>query len=121
MKNFIFGLVMLALVASAAAQSGSPTSRALSLQECIQLAIQHNLDVQIERYNPQLALFNLGAARGGYDPSLTFSGQHDHGNSGASVFQGGLPVPGSQTDADSFNAVLGGPNGIERVGIGLRT
>src|SRR5690242_14289248 len=33
--------------------------RELSLQDCIELTLKHNLDLQIDRYNPQLALYTL--------------------------------------------------------------
>ena len=48
--------------------------RAMSLEDCLQEALQHNLDVQISRYNPQIQLFNVRASYGGYDPMLTLSG-----------------------------------------------
>ena len=50
----------------------------MSLQDCIQQALQHNFDVQIERYNPQISLYNLNAAYGGYDPTFNISGQHNY-------------------------------------------
>src|SRR5664280_3538687 len=46
----------------------APNARHLSLQDCIQLTLQHNLDLQITRYNPQVALFNVREAYGAYDP-----------------------------------------------------
>ena len=93
------------------AQSGTGrkgAQREMSLQECIEIALKSNLDVQIERYNPEIALYNVSAAKAGYDPGFSFSGQHDHGSSGSSVFQGGLLIPGSQNDANTFNTSLGG-------------
>ena len=53
-------------------------TRQMSLEDCIQEALQHNLDVQIERYNPQISLYNLRAAYGGYDPLFNISGQHNY-------------------------------------------
>jgi outer membrane protein len=85
-----------------------PPPRELSLQECVQLALQHNLDVQIERYNPQLALFTLRGNYGGYEPSLTMSGQHDHTETGAQLIGGGFVIPGSQSDDDRFSSSLAG-------------
>src|SRR5437762_13955855 len=72
-------LVLASAGVVALAQTNAPTNvRRLSLQDCIQLALQHNLDLQIDRYNPQISLYNLGGAYGAYDPSLFLSGQHDH-------------------------------------------
>ena len=64
-----------AVVASPDTNTGT---RAMSLQDCIQEALQHNLDVQIQRYNPQISLYNLRAAYGGYDPAFNISGKHNY-------------------------------------------
>ena len=77
-------LVVIALCAAviAAAQTGtSPTKpSSLSLQQCIQLALAHNLDLQIERLTAGIAGFSLGAAYGAYDPTLSFSARRDYIN-----------------------------------------
>lgn len=82
--------------------------RVLSLQDCIQAALEHNLDLRIERYNPQLSLFDLKAVYAGYDPQFSIEGQHDYSKAGRSIFQGGLEAPGSESDTDSFRSSLGG-------------
>jgi outer membrane protein TolC len=82
--------------------------RQLSLQECIEMALQHNLDLRIDRYTPQISLYNLRANYGDYDPSLFMSGQHTHNESGPQLVAGGFQVPGSTTDADSFQSTLSG-------------
>jgi len=109
-RNWIFGLASLTLIALAAgAASGEePKTRALSLEDCIQMALQHNLDLQIERYNPELALFGLKGAYGAYEPTLGLSGQHEHSKSGETLFQGAFTVPGQKTDTDTLNGSLGG-------------
>ena len=75
-------LVVIGLCAAviAAAQTGPPQAapRSLSLQQCIQLALTHNLDVQIERLTAGIAGFSLGAAYGAYDPTLSFSARRDY-------------------------------------------
>lgn len=85
--------------------------RMLSLQDCVQLALQHNLDLQIDRYNPQVALFALRAAYGGYDVSLFLSGQHSHNEGVPSVFGTNI-FTGQISDENSFNASLGGVSPI---------
>ena len=84
------------------------TVRRLTLQDCIQMTLQHNLELQIDRYNPQISLFNLNAAYGGYDPSLTISGQHDHSESGSQLLSGGFQIAGSVSDDNSFSSSLSG-------------
>ena len=93
MKRTGILLALFAAVATAAAQTGTntPAGRAMSLPDCIQAALAHNLDVQIERYNPQISRYNLNAAYSGYDPMFNISGQHDYNKSGC-MFTNGVPV-----------------------------
>jgi len=86
----------------------SPNVRQLSLQDCIQLALKHNLDLQIDRYNPEISLFGLRADYGAYDPSFFLSGEHVYNESGAQILGGGFEVPGAISDVNSFNSTLSG-------------
>jgi outer membrane protein TolC len=103
--------VLLALATAVPAAMGQTNTvaevRELSLQDCIQLCLQSNLDLQIDRYNPQLARFTLRGAYGAYDPSLSASGQHDHSESGATLLGGGFTIPGAVSDDNSFSSSLG--------------
>ena len=98
-----------------AAGTNAPAGRSMSLLDCIQAALAHNFDVQIERYNPQISLYNLNAAYSGYDPSFTASGQHDYSVSGGGLNQNLQPIPSSVSDANSFKTGLGGslPFGLQ--------
>jgi len=88
---------------NAPAQAGASAVRILSLQECIQEALQHNFDVRVERYNPLIARFGLDAAYAGYDPALNLSGNHSHSDTG------GWGTNGiSVSDSDYFDSNLGG-------------
>lgn len=93
---------------TSAAEAEAPQTRTLSRQDVIEMAVQHNLDVQIARYNPQMAIFSLQAAYGGYDPSLTLGGQHDNNSSGPQVLSGGFIIPAAQSDDNRFSSSLGG-------------
>lgn len=53
---------------SATAQPAKEEKRSVTLNECLQLALKHNLDLQIERYAPEIARYNLSGAFGYYDP-----------------------------------------------------
>lgn len=97
-------------VPSSPTNAPGPNVRQLSLQDCIQMALQHNLDLQIERTKPEVARFTLRAAYGAYDPVLGLSGQHDHNETGARLLTNNL-VAGSTTDDNAFNAALGGSGG----------
>jgi len=58
---------------TAGAQPTNQNVRLLGLQECQEMALAHNLDVQIERYSPQIARLALRASYGAFDPVLTLS------------------------------------------------
>jgi outer membrane protein TolC len=51
----------------------TPTVRKLSVEDCVRVALEHNRDLQIERFNPRIARLALDSARGAYDPALTAS------------------------------------------------
>lgn len=106
--GILLASVVLVGFCARAAQEAEAERRALTLQECIQLAVQNNLELQIERYNPQLALFGLKGSYGAYEPTLAVSGQHRYSKSGETLFQGRYPVPGQKTETDSFNSSVGG-------------
>lgn len=108
MRALRLGLALCGAAWLAHAQTNSPQERAISLQDCIQQALEHNLELGIERYNPVLAVFNLKASYGSYDPILGASGQHDHAESGESLFQGTFVRQGQITDANTVNTSIGG-------------
>jgi len=82
-------------------------TRELSLQECIDLTLKNNIELQISRYDPEIARYNLKGAYGAYDPTAFFSGQHAHSESGP-TFLGTNIIGGTLSDRDSFNTSLTG-------------
>ena len=109
-------ILFLLMILSAAAQSNPSLvatntvvgGRRMSLQDCIQEALHHNLDVQIQRYNPEIALYGLRAAYGGYDPTFNFSGTHNFDVQPGSLTSQGIQIPNTTTKDDTFNTSLGG-------------
>jgi outer membrane protein len=85
-------LGVLAMAGSVFAQTNAV--RSLSLREAVDLALQHNFDVQVERYGPQIARFNLEQAYSAYVP----------------VFETTV-VQTSNTREGSFNTITGGEVG----------
>jgi outer membrane protein len=110
MKSFGVILISLLTVSAVTAQTGTNAPvREMSLSDCIQTALAHNFDVQIERYDPQISLYNLDAAYGGYDPTLNLSGQHDFDvqPSGA-LASDNIPIPATTSKADTFSSGING-------------
>ena len=79
----------------------------MSLADCIQQALQHNLDVQISQYDPQIQLFTLRANYGGYDPTLNLSGQYTYDKQGGVIQNNQIILP-TTANADTFGAGLSG-------------
>ncbi len=78
MRAAILLALMLGGVVSAPGQSDEAGSnapvRSLTLQQCIELALKHNLDLQIQHLSTDIAQYDLRGAYGAYDPVLSFQG-----------------------------------------------
>ncbi len=48
-----------------------PEARPVSLEECLQMALQKNLDVRISQYSPQVQALTVSSAGAYYEPSFT--------------------------------------------------
>ncbi|MGH7990095.1 MAG: TolC family protein [Limisphaerales bacterium] len=116
MKHFGVVLISLLTAFAATAQTGTnATMRAMSLMDCIQQAMTNNLDVQIERYDPQISLYNLNAAYGGYDPTFDISGQHGYNVSPGGFTSQQIQIPATTSKSDGFNSSINGelPEGLQ--------
>ena len=49
-------------------------SGAVTLEQCIQLALENNLSLRITNYQPRLAALNLQGSYGAYDPRFSIGG-----------------------------------------------
>ncbi|HOA60889.1 MAG: TolC family protein [Verrucomicrobia bacterium] len=84
-------------------------SRPISLEECISLALEHNLDLQIERLNPLMRNLDLWGSYSAYDP--TFTGRYNHRyNMGIGGYDTSINTVtlGTEDDTDSGSLGLGG-------------
>ena len=83
----------------------------LKLEDCITLALEHNLDIQIQRFNPRINRYILGANYGAYEPNFSFSGQKSYNDrpSAAGINPNtGLPYPSSVSEANTYQPGLSG-------------
>src|SRR5262245_19746481 len=58
---------------AAAAQSllnTNRTRRSLSLDECVRMALEQNYNIQVMRFDPEIARYRLATSEGIYDPSF---------------------------------------------------
>lgn len=107
------GLAMLAL--GTGSLTATADIRPIALEECVQLAFQNNLEVQIIRYSPELAGLNLAGSYGAYDPNFRFAYGADKNNQPGQTGVGQIPIPGnvnwSQDGALGLSGLL--PSGAD--------
>ncbi len=106
----IFGCVLIALSAlrSPAAES---STRSLSLSDCFQRALEHNLDLQIERHSSAIRAAELNGALGAYDPVLRFGALKSRIDSPGQFDSKKGPFAGDdqyELDTDTLTAGIGG-------------
>ncbi|RME02880.1 MAG: hypothetical protein D6812_05675, partial [Deltaproteobacteria bacterium] len=71
----IFYLFLLPLLGFASPLEAQETM-ALSLDECIHLVLENNLDLKVEEYTPRSQEMDILAAKGEFDPGLSFTGSY---------------------------------------------
>jgi len=82
------------------------------------MALQNNYDLQIARYNPDIAQFTLQGSYAAWEPTFTGNGAYTYRKSppGGLTFVGGTPIPSvsSEVERDTFGAGVGGllPTGL---------
>lgn len=108
MRNLTVLSLVFCMAFSLKAQTNAVTTRTLSLDECIAIALEHNLTIQITRYNPMIAQFTLAGSYGGYEPTLSLSVQHDYSQSPGGVDDQGRPFGGTETESDRISGGLQG-------------
>jgi HAE1 family hydrophobic/amphiphilic exporter-1 len=93
-------------------------TRSLTLEECIRLALEHNLDIQIQRYNPIINGYAISVNYGVYEPLFNFTGTKSYNDRpatpGAINPATGLPFPSSIGESDYYQPEVKGilPTGL---------
>jgi outer membrane protein TolC len=102
-------------VSSATAQSTQARkTRVLSLSDAIQLALQHNLDIQIARFNPLTNGYAIDAAWGFYEPVFNFTGQKAYSDRPGTILSTGQQFGQNINEQDSYVPEIKGalPTGL---------
>ena len=100
--------MILAVFTLTASAQQRVTSRPLSLEECIRIALEHNLEIQIRRLDPQLAGFTLSSSYASYDPTLSFGARHDYNLSSGGLDDLNRPYGSTESDTENIDAALSG-------------
>ena len=111
--HLLLCFVAFAAVKTSAEQTNS-MAQAMSLADCIQTALEHNLNIKIERFNPSIARYNVSLAFAAYEPILSAGGTHTFNLSPGGIDAQNRPFNGTTTESDSFEAGLTGvlPTGL---------
>jgi len=100
------GLVLVATLGlTGHAQTNNQNVRALSLKEALNLALAHNLDIQIERLSPQIVGYYLSAAYGAYDPTLDFTAKRTFVDQPAQFNPKKWPPPAQAVELPGVNSI----------------
>lgn len=94
-----------ALLSVLTAQAQNAKTRTLSLDDCIQLALQNNLDIRIEKKNPEISRFTLEGSYGTYDPVLNAQFSRNFSMTPGTILDNGLTTP--STEVYGINTSLG--------------
>jgi outer membrane protein TolC len=78
--RILLGLALCGAASAASAQMTHPpaNTRALSLRDCINLALSHNLELRIEHLTIEMAGDAVSVAYGPYDPTFSFGATHSY-------------------------------------------
>jgi len=93
-------------------------TRVLGLQDCIKLALEHNLDIQIQKYNPIINQYAINFDLGAYEPTFSMTAQktYDDRPSLPGIDpKSGLPFTSSIGEANTYNPAISGvlPMGLK--------
>jgi outer membrane protein TolC len=96
------------IIAMPADINATANERWMSLEDCIQIALEHNFTIRIARFNPQLARYTLWGSYGVYDPTFTASVDHSYNLSPGGIDAQGRPFSGVEADTDSIQSGFSG-------------
>ncbi len=85
-----------------------PAAKAFTLQECIKTALEHNLDIKIERFRPELAKLSLDGSFGAFDPSFRTGVQQNFSTTEGGFNPSTFNAPSNESWRETYNAGLGG-------------
>ena len=102
------GSFLAALVLSSSAAQAAPELKAVSLDDCLKLALQKNLDIRIAYFNPRQSLSQYRQAYAGYDPSIGMSARQNFRTSAGVGNPGDFIPPGGESWAENYSVGLQG-------------
>lgn len=108
MINFRNLIALFACTAGLNAASFTNINQELSLDDCLRLSLENNLNLQVSRIDPQLSRYNLDLARMAYDPSFRISTDYNTSSSPGGVDDQNRPFPGTESTTASYSSGING-------------
>jgi outer membrane protein TolC len=109
MKRSVLFCFLLGCTVAARGQTNKTQS--LTLEETIQMAIEHNLNLKVDRYIPQLDQYSLGAIyANSYEPAFSAIGKDTYTAQPGKIFNGIEGQP-EHVDDQNYQFGIGGANG----------
>src|SRR5262245_5912234 len=102
-KTFIFTFTAAAFAATVSAQPSTPATLRLSVDQAVSMALEHNVDLNADRLDPQISDTRVAAAVGAFKPTLNSSVNSNNQLVPPSNFL--IPTP-TRTDVMTTNAGL---------------
>jgi len=107
-----FGILWGLLFCAIAAQAQTNKTQPLTLEQAIQMTIEHNLNLKIQRYVPALDQFALGAVYGSaYEPAFNATAKDSFSANPGKINGNGNPSPAQNVDDQNYQFGIGGANG----------
>lgn len=98
------------LVAETNAMTSMPAkpTKSMSLTDCVQEVLQYNLGLQIARISPQVALFDLRADYGVYDPTFSASAGYSYTKTRGNLDTNGVRSVSDVFETETVSSGVGG-------------
>ena len=75
----------------------------LNLKDAISIALQKNLNIQIQGFNPKIQKADIGVAKGEFDPNLDITFSHKYKENQTSTQLAGTPIAENRVIEPSFS------------------
>jgi outer membrane protein TolC len=92
----------------ASAQPVDRPVRTLSLSECVELALAHNLDIRIQQETPKRNRFDLDASFAAWDPTFESRLAHNYSSNPGGTDSDGRPLPSTEINTETVAPGLTG-------------
>ena len=86
----------------------APAERPLTLEDCIQLALEKNLEIRIQRLTPEISRYALNGSYWVYEPTLSGGASYRSTTQPGGYDEQNRPFGQAQTSTEAWNAAITG-------------